>query len=152
MSMGFLTKGTSRVEVIRSVKNLSKEDVKTILRLGEELDTWHNAEMLDGDKDLNDYSNVSIDDYLPEGGVLAVSRIGRKLAGYIRITLASSNHRGKGIGRNLLEYAIGNILDMDRPITLGASITNAAAIKLYYSVGFNAFSISMKLDRTKYKL
>jgi [ribosomal protein S18]-alanine N-acetyltransferase len=56
--------------------------------------------------------------------------------GYIQTLCVSEKHRGKGLGRTLLQFCEERILKISPNIFICVSSFNKVAIKLYYEFGF----------------
>lgn len=70
---------------------------------------------------------------------------GDKRIGYLCNFIVSSDHRGKGVGRTLIESAISFYKSNTVTIMLDVYSLNKSAIKLYSKVGFTSFSQTMIL-------
>ncbi len=76
-------------------------------------------------------------------GVVGVGRPKLRHKAFIRGMYVASSHRSRGVGKQLLEHAMGFIIPMEglRQVTLGLTAGNAAALALYQTMGFTVFGV-----------
>lgn len=79
--------------------------------------------------------------------LVGIVGVGRETAlkvrhkGYVRAMYVAESHRGRGIGRQLMEHALRFAATMDglRRMTISVTAGNAEAIGLYESLGFREY-------------
>jgi len=82
-----------------------------------------------------------------EGELVGIVGVGREAAvklrhkGFIRAMYVAVEQRGNGLGRALMEHALAFAATMEglHQVSLGVTVGNDAAIRLYESLGFKAF-------------